>query len=289
MPEAGRLVISWEAADNQRLADRPIRLSYAETAAGPWNVIVQGLDNSGRYAWPVDDRLPPRVYLRLEVCDAAGNIAVAETPQPVAVERPQPSPTSATCGPSASSGRNGDGEFCYTDGMAKALHAIDYLAQPDKYPPQPVCVVFGDELFLRRQAILQLREAVLGGGEGDFSLTAFEGTPAELRDVLEELATVAMFGGRRLVVVEEADDFVSRYRAELEDYVARPSRTGVLVLDVDSLAEQHAAVQGGRGRRAGDRLHRARPAAAGPLARRLGQADPRRAVARSPWRTCSSR
>jgi len=47
------------------------------------------------------------------------------------------------------------------------------------------------------------------------------------------LATVAMFGGgKRLVVVEEADEFVSRYRAELEDYVAKPSQTGILVLDV---------------------------------------------------------
>ena len=115
--------------------------------------------------------------------------------------------------------------------MAKALHAVNYLAQAEKYPPRPVCVVFGNDAFLRRQSLLKLREAVLGGDEADFSLTAFEGRTAELRDVLEELATVAMFGGKRLVVVEEADEFISRYRADLEDYVARPSRTGVLVLE----------------------------------------------------------
>ena len=51
--------------------------------------------------------------------------------------------------------------------------------------------------------------------------------------MIEELSTVAMFGGgRRLVVVEEADDFVSQYRPQLEDYVARPARSGVLVLDL---------------------------------------------------------
>jgi len=117
----------------------------------------------------------------------------------------------------------------------KGLHAFDYLADPAEHPPRPVCVVFGDEPFLRRQSILRLREAVLGGDEGDFSLTGFEGPSAELRDVLEELATVAMFGGgKRLVVVDDADDFVSRNRAELEDYVARPARTGVLVLDLKS-------------------------------------------------------
>ncbi|MEN6450715.1 MAG: DNA polymerase III subunit delta [Thermoguttaceae bacterium] len=118
----------------------------------------------------------------------------------------------------------------------KATAALDYLGKPEKYPPKPVCAVFGDESFLRRQVILGLRAAVLGGDEGDFSLSTFEGRGAVLRDVLDDLATLAMFGaGRRLAVVEEADPFVSRYRAELEDYVARPSATGVLVLDVNSL------------------------------------------------------
>ena len=117
--------------------------------------------------------------------------------------------------------------------MAK-LHAIDYLAQPDKYPPKPVCVAFGDDLFLRRQVLLGIRHAVLGDDEGDFSLTSFEGRTAEFRDVVEELTTMAMFGSQRLVVVDEADDFVSRYREALEDYVARPGRSGILLLDVKS-------------------------------------------------------
>jgi DNA polymerase-3 subunit delta len=118
----------------------------------------------------------------------------------------------------------------------KPISALDYLAKPEKHPPRPVCAVFGDESFLRRQAILCLRAAVLGGEDADFSLTTFEGRSSLFRDVYEELWTVAMFGGgKRLVVVEDADDFVTRYRAELEDYVARPSRSGVLALELDSL------------------------------------------------------
>ena len=117
--------------------------------------------------------------------------------------------------------------------MAK-LHAIDYLGHPDKHPPKPVCVAFGDDLFLRRQVLLGIRHAVLQGDEGDFSLTSFEGPAAEFREVLEELTTIAMFGGQRLVIVENADDFVSRYRQQLEDYVARPGRSGILLLDVRS-------------------------------------------------------
>ena len=110
--------------------------------------------------------------------------------------------------------------------MAKSLHAIEYLQSPRDNPPAPVCVIFGGESFLKRQALVRLREAVLGGGEGDFSLTTFEGPKAVLRDVIEELFTRAMFGsGERLVIVEEADEFVSRYREELEKYVARRRRT----------------------------------------------------------------
>jgi DNA polymerase III subunit delta len=119
---------------------------------------------------------------------------------------------------------------------AKPTPSLDYLAQPEKYPPKPVCAVFGDESFLRRQAILCLRTAVLGGEDADFSLTSFEGRSTLFRDVHEVLSTVAMFGsGKRLAVVEDADDFVTRYRPQLEDYVAKPSRSGVLVLDLASL------------------------------------------------------
>jgi DNA polymerase-3 subunit delta len=120
--------------------------------------------------------------------------------------------------------------------MAKALHATDYLADPAKHPPRPVCAAFGDEAFLKRQTLVSIRRAVLGEGEGDISLTTFEGESATLPDVLEEISTLAMFGdGKRLVIVEEADVFVSRYRPELESYVTRPSSTGVLVLDLKSL------------------------------------------------------
>ena len=118
----------------------------------------------------------------------------------------------------------------------KPIPALDYLAEPEKYPPKPVCAVFGDELFLRRQVILALRSAALGGDDGDFSLTCFDGKGTLFRDVHEVLSTVAMFGsGCRLAVVESADDFVTRYRPQLEDYAAKPSRTGVLLLEVDSM------------------------------------------------------
>ncbi len=34
--------------------------------------MASGLENTGRYAWPIDSRTPPKFYLRLEVRDEAG-------------------------------------------------------------------------------------------------------------------------------------------------------------------------------------------------------------------------
>jgi DNA polymerase-3 subunit delta len=120
--------------------------------------------------------------------------------------------------------------------VKKPIAALDYLAQPKRHPARPVCAVFGDEAFLRRQAILALRAEVLADADAEFSLNVFDGDKTTLREVLDALATVALFGGgRRLVVVEDADDFVSNYREQLEAYVARPARNGVLALELASL------------------------------------------------------
>ncbi len=52
---------------------------------------------------------------------------------------------------------------------------------------------------------------------------------------MDELRTLPFFSKRRIVVVADADPFVTRYRKELEGYVQEPSGAGVLVLMVKSL------------------------------------------------------
>ncbi len=87
--DTNNLNIAWEATDNL-LAARPIALSFSETTGGPWLPIASSLENTGRYAWAIDSRTPPRVYLRLEARDEAGNVGVYETPQPVSLDRMSP-------------------------------------------------------------------------------------------------------------------------------------------------------------------------------------------------------
>jgi DNA polymerase-3 subunit delta len=113
------------------------------------------------------------------------------------------------------------------------VHALDYLADPASYAVGGMCALYGDEAFLKAESLVALRRHVLAGEDADFALNTFAGRDVQLRDVLDALATVPLFGGgRRLVVVEDADGFVSQYRGELEDCVAKPAHDAVLVLEV---------------------------------------------------------
>lgn len=115
-------------------------------------------------------------------------------------------------------------------------HVFEFLELPAR-PVPGVVAVFGDEPFLKRLTRRRLQQQVLGA-EAEAIFTTLEGDSAEWRDVVDELATVSLFGGKskRLVVVADADSFVTRHRPALEDYVARPKRTGVLVLEVGTWA-----------------------------------------------------
>ena len=59
-------------------------------AGGPWILIASELPNSGQYTWQLSNKLPQHVYLRLEIRDAAGNSALFEMPDPVALDLSAP-------------------------------------------------------------------------------------------------------------------------------------------------------------------------------------------------------
>ncbi|MCC7083713.1 MAG: DNA polymerase III subunit delta [Pirellulales bacterium] len=119
--------------------------------------------------------------------------------------------------------------------MSDSNHAFQFLAS--KQPPvvPAVCVLYGDEPLLRQESLDRIRAAVLSGDDGDLSLVKFDGRQTEARAVFDELATISMFGsGRRMVVVEDADSFVSKHRPRLEEYCDKPRSSSVLVLEVSS-------------------------------------------------------
>ena len=115
------------------------------------------------------------------------------------------------------------------DSLAFLEHKIDAAARP-------VYVLQGDERFLKRRILIKLRSLVLGDEDDGCGLSRHAGDKANYSTVSTKLASAAFFSPRRLVVVEDADPFVTRERAKLEKYLASPSSTGVLVLDVQTWA-----------------------------------------------------
>lgn len=81
----GELDIRWQA-DDQRLLDRPITLSFSDKPQGPWTIIAAGLPNTGQYYWRVDRSVPRQVYLRLQVADEAGNASEYTIREPINTE-----------------------------------------------------------------------------------------------------------------------------------------------------------------------------------------------------------
>jgi hypothetical protein len=82
---AGRLDIRWEASD-ANLGQRPVTLLYSDRPDGKFSVIAAGMENTGQYLWQFDPRSPRSLYLRLEVRDDAGNIAIDQLTDPIHIE-----------------------------------------------------------------------------------------------------------------------------------------------------------------------------------------------------------
>ena len=112
------------------------------------------------------------------------------------------------------------------------MNALDWLREPSKEPIRPVYAVFGDDSYLIRESMATVARAVLPDEDRDAGMSRFPGTTTPLATVLDEVCTLPFFSRRRLVVVDEADPFVTKYRKDLEAYVANPSSSGTLLLQV---------------------------------------------------------
>jgi hypothetical protein len=83
------LQIQWMAED-KNLSAEPIFLFYATQAKGPWLPIAQNLHNDGSYRWMLPPNAAGEVYVRLDVCDRAGNVTQCTLPQAVVVDTARP-------------------------------------------------------------------------------------------------------------------------------------------------------------------------------------------------------
>lgn len=113
------------------------------------------------------------------------------------------------------------------------------MAKSDMQPP--VVVVFGDEGYQKTAALQRTLDTLLPP-EADraMALCAYDGTQSveqggpDFAAVMDDLATMPLLAPRRVVLVREADGFVSEYRSRLEKYLTAPSPTGTLILECRS-------------------------------------------------------
>lgn len=96
---------------------------------------------------------------------------------------------------------------------------------------KPVYALVGTEAFAQLQ---KLRE-ILTILPPDAQRVDLDGERAELSEVFDELRSFAMFGSGKVVILRNADAFLTRFREQLEEYVAQPSDSATLVLRLESL------------------------------------------------------
>jgi DNA polymerase-3 subunit delta len=95
----------------------------------------------------------------------------------------------------------------------------------------PIYALVGSDSFLQLQFLAEILQLA---GKGAQRIDV-DGERAELAEVLDEVRCFAMFGGQKIVVVQNADAFITKYREQLEDYAVKPSDSAALVFRLASL------------------------------------------------------
>jgi DNA polymerase III subunit delta len=117
------------------------------------------------------------------------------------------------------------------------MDALAFLDSIAKAKRLPVYALNGDEDFLKRRCRDTIVKLAVGDGDADFAVSTYSGERLDFSTVRNDLDTPSFLCPVRVVIVDQADPFVSEHRESLERYVAAPSKVGVLILDVKTFPE----------------------------------------------------
>src|SRR5262249_21280227 len=117
------------------------------------------------------------------------------------------------------------------------MDALQFLDQPAGAKRQPVYALSGDEDFLKRRARERIIAAALGDADPAFAVSVYAGDKLDFSTVRNDLDTLPFLSPCRVVVVENADPFITDNRAALERYVQHQSPAGVLILEAKAFPE----------------------------------------------------
>ncbi len=99
---------------------------------------------------------------------------------------------------------------------------------------QPVYALVGQDRFLLSEELKKILRAMADELD-ELGPTRVDGSRGQLAEVLDEVRTRSLLGSRRVVIVEDADPFITANRKALERYCESPSADGCLVLLCKSL------------------------------------------------------
>lgn len=101
--------------------------------------------------------------------------------------------------------------------------------------PKPIYVLYGNDEFLLDAHRKEILSAVLGDADPQLALALFDGPDVELATVLDELRTLPFLASYRVVLIRDADSFVTANRDALEKFLDKsPPSTASLILVVSS-------------------------------------------------------
>lgn len=103
-------------------------------------------------------------------------------------------------------------------------------AAGDLGPDTRICVLHGPDEYLRTLRTDSLREAMVAA-HGEVEVLRFDGVSASVADVLDECRSMGLMQQQKLVIVDEADQFVKEdARPLIERYAQAPAEQATLVL-----------------------------------------------------------
>lgn len=119
--------------------------------------------------------------------------------------------------------------------ISNSVTALQFLMSPGEHRLGAVCAVVGDDAFLRHEVRLALTRLLDTSDEQGFAVATCDGRSTQWRDIVDSLSERSLFGTEcRTVVVEDADALVKNNREKIEQYVEKPVRDALLVLEVTS-------------------------------------------------------
>lgn len=152
-----------------------------------------------------------------------------------------------------------------------------------------ICVLVGAEEMLKQEHLATLRTA-MEAEHGQVEVFLYDGKIAPLADVLDELRSMSLMQSYKLVIVDDADVFVTAHRDAMERYAEGPVDNATLVFraskwnkgNLDKLIEKvgailscaplthDAALQWMTRRASSEHKRKIEPAAAALLVERIG-------------------